>query len=56
MTILEQLETSAKGRREMLSAVLSRCLGVSALPAEAGFGRRKASLLGWYCLRLEAEE
>jgi hypothetical protein len=47
MTTLELLGRSAMGRREMLSAVLCQFLQVAALAAEAGFGRRKASLLGW---------
>jgi hypothetical protein len=40
------------GRREMPSAVLCRCLQVAVLAVEAGFGRRKASLLGWSWLGL----
>jgi hypothetical protein len=52
MMTLELLGRSAMERREMPSAVLCRCLQVAALVAEAGFGRRKASVLGWSWLGL----
>jgi hypothetical protein len=47
MMTLELLGSSAMERREMPLVVLCRCLQVAGLAAEAGFGRRKASLSGW---------